>query len=586
MSENESSVNKTPSSQVMAETDRASGFSRRDLLKASAGATVLAGVTGLGGFATTAAAFDNSLIDIIEERRGGANGHPVFGRNRNQRSAAAAQVRRTAANAYVQNFIDVQRTNGDEGLYNDFRASFFKTLPQNELGEVDPVAYRTYLDALRSGDSADFEAIPLDPQAQRRLANPQGAYKFEMTGRDSQATWMRPAPTFAGAETAAEMGEVYWKALLRDVPFIDYDSNADIAAAVSDLNAFSATVGPTDGGVVTSATVFRGETPGDLAGPYLSQLLWKTVPFGNGSIVQRYDVPDEGVDFMIDPASWLAVQRGVSPMPLSKGNPRYIFDARALGEYVHLDFSYQAYLNAALILLSIPGSLDVSNPYRTSASQGGFTSLGGPDVLDLVAKAGNLSLTGAWYQKWLVHRRLRPEVYGGRLHYQMTGAKDYGLPDEIADSEAVGRTFSRNGTFFLPMAFPEGSPTHPAYPAGHATIAGACCTVLKAFFEETAVFPDPVQSDATGENLLAWGGEDLTIGGEINKLANNVALGRDWAGVHYRSDGVDGLLVGEQQAIGMLQDYSSTYNEVFDGFTLTKYDGTVVQIVNGDVIPL
>lgn len=586
MSESIRSGYESELSQSVPETNRASGYSRRDLLKASAGATVLAGVTGLGGFATTAAAFDSGLIEFFETSGGNANGHPVFGGNRNQRSAAAAELRRSAANSYLQNFIAVQQTNGDEGLYSDFRASFFKTLPQNELGEVDTAAYVALLDALRSGNSLDFEAIPLDPTAQRKLANPQGAYKFELTGRDSQATWMRPAPAFASAETSAEMGEVYWKALARDIPFIDFDSSADIAAAVSDLNAFAETVGPKQGGVVTPATIFRGETPGDLVGPYISQFLWKTVPFGNGSIVQRYDTPAPGDDFMTDPAAWVAVQRGVNPSPLTKGSPRYISDARALGEFVHLDFSYQAYQSAALILLSIPNSLDISNPYNTSATQGGFTSLGGPDVLDLVAKAGNLSLTGAWYQKWLVHRRLRPEMYGGRLHFQLTGARDYGLPAEIAESEAVGRVFGQYGTYFLPMAFPEGSPTHPAYPAGHATIAGACCTVLKAMFDEQMVIPDPVQADATGANLLPWTGEDLTIGGEINKLANNIALGRDWAGVHYRSDGVDGLLVGEQQAMGMLQDYSRVYNEEFDGFTLTKFDGTVVQIVNGDVIPL
>ena len=70
---------------------------------------------------------------------------------------------------------------------------------------------------------------------------------------------------------------------------------------------------------------------------------------------------------------------------------------------------------------------------------------------------------------------------------------------------------------------------------------------------------------------------------EINKLANNISLGRDWAGVHYRSDGVDGLLVGEQQAIGLLQDYSRTYNEEFAGFTLTKFNGERIRIMDGSV---
>ena len=39
----------------------------------------------------------------------------------------------------------------------------------------------------------------------------------------------------------------------------------------------------------------------------------------------------------------------------------------------------------------------------------------------------------------------------------------------------------------LPVAFQEGSPMHPAYGAGHATVAGACVTILKAFFDTSSV---------------------------------------------------------------------------------------------------
>ena len=567
--------------------ERAQGntLSRRDVIKATAGAGVLTGLAGMSLFSGAALASDTPASALSHVRRP-ASGHPILADNPARRSADAVRLRTAAARDYLQNFLGAQRTNGDEGRYADFRGSFSKALPHNDLGEVDPNAYRALLAALASRNSADFEAIPLAPQGSAKLANPQAAYKFELTGRDSHATLIRPAPAFASAETAAEMGEVYWKALCRDVPFIAFDSDPTIAAAITDLNFFSATVGPKSGGQVTTETIFRGETPGDLVGPYVSQLLYKPIPFGNSTLEQRYATPAPGDDFMTDPASWLAVQRGVAPAPLTKSNPRYISDARALGEWVHVDFTYQAYQSAALILLSIPGSLDAANPYLSSATQGGFISFGGADVLDLVAKAGNLALTGAWYHKWLVHRRLRPEVYAGRLHFQLTGAKDYGLPVEIGASEAADRVFSRNGNYLLPMAFPEGSPTHPAYPAGHGSISGACATVLKAFFDEDMLIPNPVQADASGENLLPWNGEPLTIGGEINKLANNVALGRDWAGVHFRSEGVEGLLVGEQQALGLLRDYSRTYNEDFDGFTLTKFDGTRVRIVNGDMFTI
>ena len=63
-----------------------------------------------------------------------------------------------------------------------------------------------------------------------------------------------------------------------------------------------------------------------------------------------------------------------------------------------------------------------------------------------------------------------------------------------------------------------------------------------------------------------------------------MAIGRDAAGVHYRQDGVEGLIVGEQQAITLLQDKSRTLNESdFGGFTLTKFDGTRINIKDGVV---
>src|SRR5262249_7892674 len=83
--------------------------------------------------------------------------------------------------------------------------------------------------------------------------------------------------------------------------------------------------------------------------------------------------------------------------------------------------------------------------------------------------------------------------------------------------------------------------------------------------------------------LEPWRGEALTLGGAINKAAGNIAFARDAAGVHFRSDSIRGLRLGEAAAIGLLTDYSRTYNERFDGFVLTKFDGTKVEIANGAV---
>ena len=80
-------------------------------------------------------------------------------------------------------------------------------------------------------------------------------------------------------------------------------------------------------------------------------------------------------------------------------------------------------------------------------------------------------------------------------------------------------------------------------------------------------------SPADGMSLVPYAGPALTVGNELNKLASNIALGRDAAGVHYRSDGVQGILLGEAIALSILRETATLYNEVFSAFTLTRFDG-------------
>jgi len=164
------------------------------------------------------------------------------------------------------------------------------------------------------------------------------------------------------------------------------------------------------------------------------------------------------------------------------------------------------------------------------------------------------------------------------MHNHLTGTANYPIHQDILNSPVIEKIFSKNGTYLLPMAFPKGSPTHPAYPSGHATVAGACVTVLKAFFDESFVIPNPVVSSADGLSLVPYFGPDLTVGGELNKLSSNITLGRNFAGAHYRSDAVEGLKLGEAVAIRLLTEENLTLNENFDGFSLTKFDGTTITV--------
>src|SRR5207247_2031178 len=130
----------------------------------------------------------------------------------------------------------------------------------------------------------------------------------------------------------------------------------------------------------------------------------------------------------------------------------------------------------------------------------------------------------------------------------------------------------------LPMAYPEGSPCHPSYPAGHAAVSGACSTILKAFFRDDVPFPAPVQPSEDGVRLVPFELGRLSIGGELNKLASNISIARNFAGIHYRSDASAGLALGEAVALSYLADMRRCLTEDFDGFTIPTFGGEVVTV--------
>jgi hypothetical protein len=469
-------------------------------------------------------------------------------------------------------------SNGDEDAYANRIASFTKGLPHNDLGEVDPNAYNAYLQALNSGKWADFEAIPLGGTA--KLSNPQSAYCYALEGADAAAVPAPPPPAFSSAQAAGEMVEDYWQALTRDVSFSQYGSDPTIGQAVADLNKLSDYHGPKVNGQVTPDVIFRGPTPGDLTGPYMSQFLLKPVPMGAATMSQLYRTAVAGDDYWTSYADWLKGQRGgAAGSNKFDSTPRYIRNNRDLALYLLVDWSGQANVMAALILNSFgAGATSPSNPYLHSGTQVGNLTFGAAQQIDLVPRVPNPANRACFCQKWLVHRRVRPEAFGGRIHNHVTGAAKYPIHSDVLNSAGLKAVFSAMGSYLLPQAYPTGSPLHPSYPAAHAVTAGAGITVLKALFNESFVIPSPVTPSDDGLSLAPYTGASLTVGGELNKLASNIALGRDAAGVHYRSDGVEGIKLGEAIAISILRDTATLYNEVFQGFSFTKYDGTPVTI--------
>jgi len=498
---------------------------------------------------------------------------------------------------------------GDDGKPN-YIGSFHKTLPHNDYGEVvsadfvqlrdalnaPPADAARLVDAVRScvADSAGF-ASPLAGRGNERLL-PQAT-----------SVEMGPAPSVLHASTAAELVELYWMALLRDLPFAGFDQNALVAEAVQDLRtAFDAALAsdpnqdlgklqlredlPEKAGQLdlTPQTLFRCGLPGEDKGPIVSQFFLHGVRYGTQYIDQRVQPFKAGEDYMRTHAEWLLVQckakdsdgrKYSQSWPNLEPTVRPFLTMRDLVTFVNKDALHQAYFNAALSLLSNGYPWNPGQPYEApnkSARQDGFAGYGGPHLLTLVSEVASRALKIVWHQKWQVHRRQRPEVYAGRLHMELVGPpgmprRNYGLSELVKNSRALQRVQAiQGGATFLPMPVRAGSPTHPAYGAGHATVAGACVTVLKAWFDGRAPIKDPVSlvDLATYEAIPVNGsdpfrahyrplppladGHGMTVESELNKIACNVAMGRSMAGVHYRSDNTRSLRLGETLAIVLL----------------------------------
>ncbi|MEM8806593.1 MAG: bromoperoxidase [Cyanobacteria bacterium P01_G01_bin.38] len=445
-----------------------------------------------------------------------------------------------------------------------------------------------------------------------------------------------------------------------------------------------------DKGELTVQTVFRGSSPGVEVGPYLSQFLLIGNPGQNGGgsvadgkivygaleVDQKVSVAKPREDYMTDMVSYVEMQRGLKPEPENyepdppgdgsprpRPNRRFISTPRDLATYVHYDALYEAYLNACIILLGMGTPFDPAFDHLSGGGAaagnpekrrhvGGFALYGGPHILNLVTEVATRALKAVRFQKFNNHIRLRPEALAARIELLRRNELPSSDSNHVSDGkiplalksdikglkERLQRTLDviKNGpgkdTYFLPMAFPEGSPMHPAYGAGHATVAGACVTVLKAFFDTSAVLvATPVKDPETGKPVLIPSSNDikreakfkryssqsedcpgdiaiafrapelpapstnqvippkvdldsytpsqpLTLEGELNKLAANISIGRNMAGVHFFTDYYDSLRMGEKIALGILEEQALAYSTDPFVLSLPTFDGDVVRI--------
>jgi len=489
-----------------------------------------------------------------------------------------------------------QIDNGDEASYADKSGTYTKGILQTGIGLVDLAAYHSFKKALNSGDPADFESIVLGgPRTQN---GPQGGLAFDLGCLDNSQFTAPPAPALASEEYATELVELYWASLLRDIAFTDYAANPVAIQAASELSAMPSYKGPRGASnKVTPGLLFRGGFSGETIGPYLSQFLLKSTCMGALPIQQQYTTFKKNLDYMLDKVTFLQVQNGIATgLSLQADIPLFLHNGRGLAAYTHNDVLYQAYFTAYLVLRTINGincaiadesaPLNPGNPYNTSKTQNGFNTFGPPDIASTFAAVASEALKAVWFQKWYVHLRHRPESGGAIVYLIKTGqggSIEGQVSPTVLNSQAVQSAFTTNASYFLSQAFPEGSPTHPAYPTGHGTVAGACITVLKFFFDGDFVIPNPQMPSSDGTTLNSYTGSDagqISVNGELHKLAHNISFGHGiHAGIHWRSDTDSSIQLGEEVALSVLRDRAHTYNEKFT-VKLTKLNGSIATISN------
>ncbi len=533
----------------------------------------------------------------------------------NKRTNDSFIYRRNTAIANKIN-IGVLPDNGDRAAFTDFSPLYSKALRHDGLGVPNRVSYQSLIDGLQSETFSGLQNVIVGSPGggpNSRLNGPATSFAFDLEGRDSHAFPIPPpAPSVATAQTATEQVEHYWAALLHDVPFTEYTNpqNTLVGEAVADLNSRSFLLG---GGSnqwplpVTRQNLFRAQVfvgDGNVKGPYISQFMVQRTFFGAQELSQKYQtfVPNQA--FMTDVGSYQNVQNGgFSGEPIPDSTFRFIRNGRDLTAYTRVDVLYQAYFVAFLVLAGIKALPNAGNPYGRpggpiplSNTQKAFGTLGGPDAAGTLAEMATRALKASWCRKWIVDLRLRPEEYGALVEARRIGSTPVpqasgSLHNDVLSSAVLPKILQKHGTHLLPQAYPEGSPTHPCYTGGHATVAGACCTALKFFFDGSqkirplllAAGSDVKQPTTDGLSLVNYTGSDkndLDINGELSKVAFNVCFGHGvHAGIHFRSSNHWGVLLGEAVALSVLQDRAKSYNEPFT-MSITKFDGSTATITN------
>ncbi|MEL6737877.1 MAG: bromoperoxidase, partial [Pseudomonadota bacterium] len=266
----------------------------------------------------------------------------------NDRRIEAKRFREDAAQLAFDRDHPTHLANGDEQKFASakYLMSFTKGLKHDEKTGLieDRADFEAFRQAIDNGVIEPFTTrVPvrtIEGKDRRMWEAPTAGVVFDLEGPDAQAVTMAPAPELGSDELTFEMAEVYELALVRDVPFEQFDAHGsapDLTDSIKRLNAMDYIKDAKDccafagrprkvgaNRMLNQQTVFRGSSPGVEEGPYLSAFMLMgnddrtttrgalsgQIVYGAQAIDQRVPMAPVGDDYMVDWHEWLHVQEG------------------------------------------------------------------------------------------------------------------------------------------------------------------------------------------------------------------------------------------------------------------------------------
>jgi membrane-associated phospholipid phosphatase len=146
-------------------------------------------------------------------------------------------------------------------------------------------------------------------------------------------------------------------------------------------------------------------------------------------------------------------------------------------------------------------------------------------VLDITLYS---ALLAAWHYKWIAEGECHDGKQRKRVSFRPRPWEFDNRVSVLYNREVDQESYAGDGRRRVVPDPSPGTPRHPSYPSGHSTYGGAASEILSFFF------PDYRE--------------------ELDRLADNTGLARMWAGIHYRSDHINGNRLGRAVAQLVIED--------------------------------